>query len=54
MAKKAHPHQTKPYEQKMAERNAAKRAMRTGGDMGSSSKSEARPSQQSFQQRKNP
>ena len=54
MSKKAHPHQTKPYEQKMAERNAAKRAMRTGGDMGSSSKSEARPSQQSFQQRKNP
>jgi len=30
MSKKAH--QSKPYEQKVADRSAAKRAMRTGGD----------------------
>ena len=32
MAKKAQLNHPKPYEQKVAERNAAKRAMRTGGD----------------------
>ncbi|MCL2647838.1 MAG: hypothetical protein FWD61_12635 [Phycisphaerales bacterium] len=38
MAKKAHPHHVKPYEQKVAQRNAVKRAMRTGGETNSSRK----------------
>ena|GEM_PF-3057597 len=43
MAKKSQPNHAKPYSQKIAERNSAKRSMRTGGDMPSFPSLKMRP-----------